>query len=145
MSCITLYNRPKQNKRGGDGKKNALPKRKSGSHTAKSGQTKFLFELALLFCKYILTHKKIKVKGKTTMEKFYLGMDIGTNSVGMACTDENYKLLRAKGKDCWSVRLFDESKTAPRAQNLQNFEKKIATTEISARAFAGTFRSVYRR
>ena len=50
------------------------------------------------------------------MGKFYLGMDIGTNSVGMACTDENYKLLRAKGKDCWSVR-----------------------------AFAGTFRSVYRR
>ncbi|MGN1372740.1 MAG: type II CRISPR RNA-guided endonuclease Cas9 [Candidatus Coproplasma sp.] len=46
------------------------------------------------------------------MEKFYLGMDIGTNSVGMACTDENYKLLRTKGKDCWAVRLFDESQTA---------------------------------
>lgn len=46
------------------------------------------------------------------MIKFYLGMDIGTNSVGMACTDENYKLFRAKGKDCWAVRLFDESKTA---------------------------------
>lgn len=46
------------------------------------------------------------------MEKFYLGMDIGTNSVGVACTDENYKLLRTKGKDCWAVRLFDESQTA---------------------------------
>lgn len=46
------------------------------------------------------------------MEKFYLGMDIGSNSVGMACTDENYQLLRANGKDCWSVRLFDESQTA---------------------------------
>lgn len=46
------------------------------------------------------------------MEKFYLGMDIGTNSVGMACTDENYRILRAKGKDCWSVRLFDPSATA---------------------------------
>ena len=64
MSYITLYNRAKQNERGGDGKKNALPKRKSGSHTAKSGQTKFLFELALLFCKYIIAHKKIKVKEK---------------------------------------------------------------------------------
>ena len=46
------------------------------------------------------------------MKKFYLGMDIGTESVGMACTDENYNLLRAKGKDLWSVRLFDEAKDA---------------------------------
>ena len=46
------------------------------------------------------------------MKKFYLGMDIGTNSVGMACTDENYRLLRAKGKDCWTVRLFSEGLTA---------------------------------
>ena len=46
------------------------------------------------------------------MEKFYLGMDIGTESVGMACTDEQYNLLRAKGKDLWAVRLFDEAKAA---------------------------------
>lgn len=46
------------------------------------------------------------------MKYFYEGLDIGTNSVGIACTDENYNLLRAKGKDCWAVRLFDESKTA---------------------------------
>lgn len=46
------------------------------------------------------------------MGKFYLGMDIGTNSVGMACADENYNLLRAKGKDLWSVRLFKEAESA---------------------------------
>ncbi|MBQ3572751.1 MAG: type II CRISPR RNA-guided endonuclease Cas9 [Clostridia bacterium] len=46
------------------------------------------------------------------MKKFYVGMDIGTESVGMACTDENYNLLRAKGKDLWSVRLFDEAQDA---------------------------------
>ncbi|MBR3864985.1 MAG: type II CRISPR RNA-guided endonuclease Cas9 [Clostridia bacterium] len=46
------------------------------------------------------------------MKKFYLGMDIGTESVGMACTDENYNLLRAKGKDLWCVRLFDEASDA---------------------------------
>lgn len=43
------------------------------------------------------------------MDKFYLGIDIGTESVGMACTDERYNLLRAKGKDLWSVRLFDKA------------------------------------
>ena len=46
------------------------------------------------------------------MGKFYLGMDVGTESVGMACTDEKYNLLRAKGKDLWCVRLFDEAKSA---------------------------------
>ena len=54
------------------------------------------------------------------MEKFFLGMDIGTNSVGMACTDEKYKLLRAAGRDCWAVRLFDESHTAA--------ERRVART-----------------
>lgn len=46
------------------------------------------------------------------MGKFYIGLDIGTNSVGIACTDENYNLLRAKGKDLWAVRLFDEAMPA---------------------------------
>lgn len=46
------------------------------------------------------------------MKKFYLGMDIGTDSVGIAGTDENYNLLRARGKDLWAVRLFDEAKDA---------------------------------
>lgn len=46
------------------------------------------------------------------MEKFYLGLDIGTESVGIACTDENYRLLRAKRRDLWAVRLFDEAQSA---------------------------------
>ncbi len=44
--------------------------------------------------------------------EYYLGLDIGTNSVGWAVTNENYQLLRAKGKDLWGVRLFDEAHTA---------------------------------
>lgn len=31
--------------------------------------------------------------------KYYLGLDMGTNSVGWAVTDPNYNLLKAKGKD----------------------------------------------
>ena len=47
------------------------------------------------------------------MEKnFYLGLDMGTNSVGWAATDSDYKLLRAKGKDLWGVRLFEEANTS---------------------------------
>lgn len=43
---------------------------------------------------------------------YYMGLDLGTNSVGWATTDENYKIVRRKGKDIWGVRLFDEAKTA---------------------------------
>lgn len=44
--------------------------------------------------------------------KYYLGLDMGVGSVGWAVTDENYQLLRARGKDLWGVRLFDEASTA---------------------------------
>lgn len=43
---------------------------------------------------------------------FYLGLDLGTASVGWAATDTQYNLLRAKGKDLWGVRLFNEASTA---------------------------------
>lgn len=43
---------------------------------------------------------------------YYIGLDMGTNSVGWAVTDEQYKLLRAKGKDMWGIREFEEASTA---------------------------------
>lgn len=45
-------------------------------------------------------------------EKMYVGIDMGTNSVGMAVTDEDYNLYRVKGKDFWCSRLFTEANTA---------------------------------
>lgn len=60
------------------------------------------------------------------MKKFYLGTDIGTNSVGVACTDEEYRLLRAKRKDCWTVRLFDEAKTAAERRNFRTARRRLA-------------------
>ena len=44
--------------------------------------------------------------------EYYLGLDMGTSSVGWAVTDSSYHLLRAKGKDLWGVRLFNEANTA---------------------------------
>lgn len=43
---------------------------------------------------------------------YYLGLDIGTSSVGWALTDQNYELIRLKGKDAWGSRLFQEAETA---------------------------------
>lgn len=49
---------------------------------------------------------------RETGKDYYLGLDMGTNSVGWAVTDENYVLMRAKGKDLWGIREFDEALTA---------------------------------
>lgn len=52
-------------------------------------------------------------------------MDIGTESVGMACTDENYNLLRAKGKDLWAVRLFDEANDASARRTKRTARRRL--------------------
>lgn len=44
--------------------------------------------------------------------KYYLGLDIGTNSVGWALTNEHYELVHLRGKSAWGVHLFEEAKTA---------------------------------
>lgn len=46
------------------------------------------------------------------MKDYYLGLDLGTSSVGWAVTDEEYNLIRFRGKDLWGVRTFEEAKTA---------------------------------
>lgn len=49
---------------------------------------------------------------KEKMKPYYLGLDLGTDSVGWAVTDENYKLFRHQGKSLWGVRLFSQANTA---------------------------------
>jgi len=44
--------------------------------------------------------------------EYYLGLDMGTSSVGWAVTDDSYQLLKVKGKDLWGIREFEEAKIA---------------------------------
>ena len=43
---------------------------------------------------------------------YYIGLDVGTDSIGWAVTDTEYNLLKFKGNAQWGIRLLDESKTA---------------------------------
>ena len=45
-------------------------------------------------------------------KKYFVGLDIGTNSVGWAVTDDKYKLQKFNGHKMWGARLFEEAKTA---------------------------------
>lgn len=57
---------------------------------------------------------------------YYIGFDIGTDSVGWAVTDTNYHLLRAKGKDLWGVHLFDAAQTAEGRRGYRSTRRRLA-------------------
>lgn len=46
------------------------------------------------------------------IKKIFIGLDMGTTSVGWAATDENYEVIKKSGKALWGIRLFDEAQTA---------------------------------
>lgn len=46
------------------------------------------------------------------IKKIFIGLDMGTNSVGWTATDENYEVIKKNGKALWGIRLFDEAQTA---------------------------------
>lgn len=63
-------------------------------------------------------------------EKYYLGLDMGTSSLGWAATNEKYQLLRKKGKDLWGVRLFDEAKTAAERRTHRTGRRRLQREKI---------------
>lgn len=46
------------------------------------------------------------------IKNYFIGLDMGTTSVGWAVTDENYEIIKKNGKALWGIRLFDEAQTA---------------------------------
>lgn len=58
-------------------------------------------------------------------ENYYIGLDIGTDSVGWAVTDENYNILSYKKKSLWGVRLFDEGKTAADRRTFRSSRRRL--------------------
>lgn len=57
---------------------------------------------------------------------YYLGFDIGTESIGWATTDSEYNLLKARGHDYWGTYLFDEAKTAEERRLNRTSRRRVA-------------------
>ena len=56
---------------------------------------------------------------------YYLGLDIGTSSVGWAVTDESYNILKFNSKKMWGVRLFEEAKTAEERRDQRAARRRL--------------------
>ena len=58
-------------------------------------------------------------------EKIYLGLDIGTNSVGWAVTNESYKLKKFKNNLMWGVNLFDEAQQSAERRSFRTARRRL--------------------
>ena len=63
----------------------------------------------------------MKNRGKI---KYYIGVDIGTNSVGWAVIDENGNLLKKGKHHLWGLRLFDQAQTAQNRRNYRSSRRR---------------------
>lgn len=59
-------------------------------------------------------------------KKYYIGLDLGTSSVGWAATDENYNFLRLKGKTAWGARIFSEAVDCKGRKSFRSSKRRIA-------------------
>ena len=57
---------------------------------------------------------------------WYLGLDIGTASVGWAATDTEYKIIRKNKKRLWGVRLFEVANTAKKRRTYRSNRRRLA-------------------
>ncbi len=62
---------------------------------------------------------------KNNVKDYYLGLDIGTNSVGWAATNENYQLCKFRKKELWGIRLFENGDTAAERRTNRNTRRRL--------------------
>lgn len=93
------------------------------------------------------------MKNQLSNQPFFLGLDIGTDSVGYAVTDEQYKLKKFRGEPLWGVHLFDPAeqcagrrsfRTARRRTNRRQ-QRVLLTQEIFAHEIAAIDPDFFKR
>lgn len=65
------------------------------------------------------------MNGNRNNKPYFLGLDIGTNSVGWAVTDQDYNLCKFKRKDMWGIRLFNDANTAEDRRIKRNTRRRL--------------------
>lgn len=58
-------------------------------------------------------------------ENYYVGLDIGTNSIGYAVTDERFNLLKYKGEPMWGSHVFEEGKQCAERRTYRTARRRL--------------------
>lgn len=56
---------------------------------------------------------------------YYLGLDVGTNSVGYAVTDEQYHLRKFHGEPIWGSHVFEEAKPSAERRGFRTARRRL--------------------
>lgn len=78
---------------------------------------------------------------KAENAKYFLGLDVGTDSVGYAVTDEQYHLLKFKGEPMWGATLFDAASTSADRRTFRSARRRLdrrqQRVQLLSELFAG--------
>ena len=58
-------------------------------------------------------------------QDYFLGLDMGTGSLGWAVTNDRYEVQRKHGKDLWGVRLFESASTAEERRMFRTARRRL--------------------
>ena len=58
-------------------------------------------------------------------EKYSLGLDIGTNSIGWAVVDENNEIVKKNNFALWGVRMFEASNDTSETRSFRNLRRRM--------------------
>ena len=76
----------------------------------------------------------------TKMSKdYYIGIDMGTDSIGWAVTDTDYHLCKARGRDLWGSYLFEEAKVAAERRMFRATRRRVARVHQRLMLLQGLF------
>lgn len=59
------------------------------------------------------------------MKNYYVGLDLGTDSIGWAVTDENYNIPKFRGNAMWGIRLLDSGETAAEYRSFRSARRRL--------------------
>lgn len=65
------------------------------------------------------------MRRKKMDQEYFLGLDMGTGSLGWAVTDSEYQILRKHGKALWGVRLFESALTAEERRTFRTARRRL--------------------
>ena len=61
-------------------------------------------------------------------QDYFVGLDIGTSSVGWAVTNKSYELLKFHSHKMWGSRLFDEGESAVVRRGFRSMRRRFRTS-----------------
>lgn len=64
------------------------------------------------------------------IKDYFVGLDIGTNSVGWAVTNKLYELLKFRSHKMWGSRLFDEGESAVGRRSFRSIRRRLERRKL---------------